>query len=83
MFFNMSLPATQRQIGRKLIILVILFSSAITLITTALQLYREFELNVGTLRNSVHQLEASNFPSIKEALWALDFVQLKYYWEES
>ncbi len=66
-----------RSITGKLIVLVILFSSLITFITTAFQLYRDYDQSLEALHGSFDQMEKAHLPSIEEATWNLDLKQLK------
>jgi len=64
-------------IARKLILYVVLFSSVITLGSTALQLYLEFENDVETIDERLEEIETSHKRSISNSLWALDDVRLQ------
>ncbi len=65
-----------RRITRKLIIYVILFSSLITLVTTAAQLYREYGEGVNLINEHFKQMEKSYLPSVVSAVWVADNRQL-------
>jgi hypothetical protein len=67
----------ERRLSRKLIILVILFSSAVTFFTTGLQLYREYEQDIDSIQNEFQQIGVTSLPSIREAIWNVDTKQLK------
>jgi len=64
-------------IARKLILYVVLFSSVITLGSTALQLYLEFENDVEIIDERLEEIETSHKRSISNSLWALDDLRLQ------
>ncbi|MBT7769820.1 MAG: hypothetical protein HN705_07530 [Rhodospirillales bacterium] len=67
----------EKRLSRKLIILVILFSSAITFLTTGLQLYREYEHDLDSIQDEFRQIGVTSIPSITEAIWNVDTKQLE------
>ncbi len=64
------------RIARKLIILLIVFSSVITLVITAVQLYFEYEDEVSALNSHFTQVELSYLNSISENIWEEDSERL-------
>lgn len=58
-------------ITRRLIVLIVLFSSAITLVITALQLFDEYTRGVDSVRAQVRQIERLSLSSLTENLWNL------------
>ena len=72
----MAEKTVQRKLSRTLIIYVILFSSAITFVTTGYQLYHEYEQSLDAVQANFRQLEVSSLPGITEAVWAVDHRQL-------
>ncbi len=64
-------------IGLRLLVRVLLFSSAITLLLTLLQLYLDYRRDVGTIENRMSAIERSYLPSLGEGLWNLDARQLE------
>ncbi|HJZ15056.1 MAG TPA: PAS domain S-box protein, partial [Stellaceae bacterium] len=64
-------------IGPRLLASVLLFSSAITLLLTLLQLYLDYRRDVGTIENRMSAIERSYLPSLGEGLWNLDAQQLE------
>ncbi len=60
------------RIARKLIIVLILFSSVITLIITVLQLYFEYEDEIAAVNAHFVQVERSYLKSISENIWEED-----------
>ena len=63
-------------IGARLLVRVLLFSSAITLILTVLQLYLDYRRDVGVIKDRLAEIERSYVESIGESLWQLDERQL-------
>ena len=63
-------------IGLRLLAGVLLFSSAVTLALTALQLYLEYEREVGVIESRLDEIGRSYPDSLGESLWNLDQNQL-------
>jgi PAS domain S-box-containing protein len=72
-----SLNRLRSGIGLRLLASVLLFSSAITLLLTLLQLYLDYRRDVGTIERRMSEIEGSYLPSLGEGLWNLDARQLK------
>jgi signal transduction histidine kinase len=64
-------------IGLRLVAKVLLFSSAITLLLTLLQLYFDYRRDVGTIDRQISEIEGSYRRSLGEGLWNLDAPQLE------
>jgi signal transduction histidine kinase len=64
-------------IGLRLLVRVLLFSSAITLTLTLLQLYLDYRRDVGTIDRQISEVERSYRRSLGEGLWNLDARQLE------
>lgn len=64
-------------LARKLLILTVLFSLAVTLITTAGQLYREFKTDIRMVGERLEEIETSYSESLSASAWALDANRLK------
>ena len=64
-------------IGLRLLAGVLLFSSAVTLTLTALQLYLEYEREVGVIESRLDEIGRSYPDSLGESLWNLDQNQLE------
>ncbi|MDH5600160.1 MAG: PAS domain S-box protein [Gammaproteobacteria bacterium] len=60
------------KISRILVIYIVLFSSAITLILTAIQLNLDYKNGLTFLQQRINQIKLTNTDSIKQALWTLD-----------
>jgi PAS domain S-box-containing protein len=71
-----SLNRLRSGIGLRLLARVLLFSSAITLLLTSLQLYLDYRRDVGTIERRMSEIEGSYLRSLGEGLWNLDARQL-------
>ncbi|HLF23035.1 MAG TPA: hypothetical protein VI565_03860, partial [Burkholderiales bacterium] len=60
-------------LARRLILWVVLFSSAVTLLLTALQLYRDYRLDLRAIDEQFRQIERAHVPSLIENVWATDY----------
>ncbi len=72
-----SLNRLRSGIGLRLLAGVLLFSSAITLLLTGLQLYLDYRRDVGTIERRMSEIEGSYLRSLGEGLWNLDERQLE------
>lgn len=66
----------ERSIGVRLLVRVLLFSSAITLILTLFQLYMDYRHDVDVIEGRLAEIEQSYLDSIGDSLWKLDEQQL-------
>ncbi len=57
-------------IARRLIIYIILFSSFITLLITAIQLYRDYHTDLDLIHSELQEIERVHLQSLTSALWA-------------
>lgn len=64
-------------IGHRLLFQIILFSSLITLIATGVQLYTDYQRDLGTIKTRLDDIEGSYLGSISASLWNLDIQQLR------
>jgi len=64
-------------IGFRLLAAVLLFSSLVTLTLTALQLYLDYDHEVGVIETRLDEIGRSYLASLGESLWALDQNQLR------
>ncbi|RTE92031.1 ATP-binding protein [Bradyrhizobium sp. LVM 105] len=64
-------------IGPRLLVAVLLFSSAVTLMLTALQLYLDYDREVGLIETRLDEIGRSTTGSLGESLWNLDQNQLR------
>lgn len=63
---------TKSYIARRLIIAIILFSSSITLITTSLQIYSDYEQNLEQIDAYLYMIETSHLESLTKSVWHID-----------
>jgi PAS domain S-box-containing protein len=64
-------------IGPRLLAAVLLFSSVVTLTLTALELYLDYDREVGVIETRLEEIGRSTTASLGESLWSLDQNQLK------
>lgn len=75
-------PGTYKSIiARRIIIYIILFSSFITLITTAIQLTWDYKNDVALINNQLQQAEDVHLKSLTAKLWASDIKGLRTHLE--
>ncbi len=65
----MVLNKIKGRLAYKLVIYIVLFSSLITLILTAIQLYVDYQRDIENLNVQFMQIEKSFLPSLSSALW--------------
>ena len=68
---NLVIPK-KNKIARKLVIWIVLFSSFVTLIMTADQLYRDYSYDVSIVKSRMNQLKAVNLKTLAENVWVMD-----------
>ncbi len=61
-----------RRIARRLILAMVLFSSLITLVVTAIQLYRDYNRDLLLIDSQLNQIRDVHLRSIAGSLWLLD-----------
>jgi PAS domain S-box-containing protein len=64
-------------LGRRLILAVVLSSSLITIVITAIQLFHDYRQDVGTIKSNFDIIRTSYLESLTEGLWVLDVAQIK------
>jgi hypothetical protein len=64
-------------IAARLLLFVVLFSSIVTLILTAVQLYLDYRYDVSTIEQRLGEIEKGYRNSLAEGLWQLDRKQLQ------
>lgn len=64
-------------LGEKLLAYILLFSSAITTITSLVILYSDYRTEFGKKEASLAQIELSYVPSLAQSLWNLDIPQIR------
>ena len=64
-------------IALRLLVFVLLFSSAVTLVLTAFQLYLDYRFDVGVIEQRLADVEKGYLRSLAEGLWQVDQKQLE------
>src|SRR5262245_49389261 len=67
----------RRGIGPRLLVRILLFSAAITLILTSFQLYVDYRYAVGAIESRMSEIEGSYLQSLSEGLWNQDSRQIE------
>jgi signal transduction histidine kinase len=73
----MSLAGWHSGVGRRLLVRMLLFSSAITLLLTVLQLFVSYRRDVDTIERQIAEIASSYGRSLGQGLWNLDATQLE------
>ncbi|WP_111641107.1 sensor histidine kinase [Marinimicrobium alkaliphilum] len=68
---------SRRGIGRRLLLLIILFSSCVTLLSTGVQLYVDYQRDLSAINTRLDEVESGYLGSISASLWNLDIRQLQ------
>jgi diguanylate cyclase (GGDEF)-like protein len=72
-----TLTAPFRGIGRRLLAAILLFSSVVTLSLTGLQLYLDYQRDVGTIDGRVREISNGYRDSLARSLWNVDAEQIR------
>ena len=67
----------RRGIARRLIVSVVLFSAVITLITSAIQLYRDYQHDMSLIDASMEQIHDANLKTLNNSLWVADIDEMQ------
>src|SRR5689334_15330033 len=65
------------RIGARLVLAIVMFSSVVTLVLTALDLYLEYRGSLQTLERRLDEIERSYAGGLGEGLWNLETRQLQ------
>lgn len=65
------------KIARQLVLYILICSSLVTLVLTALQLMRDYRLEVSSINQRIEQVGIADLPSLSEAFWVLDIEALR------
>lgn len=68
---------SRRGIATKLLLSILTFSSVVTLVATAIQLYTDFKRDVNVLEKRLDEVETSYLKSIQASFWNMDTKQLQ------
>jgi hypothetical protein len=77
---DLSHPSIERlrgSVALRLLGYVLLFSSAVTLVLTLIQLYFEYRQDLGTIETRLSEIERGYSGSLGESLWHMDGEQLR------
>ena len=72
-----SLARHRLGVAPRLLMLILLFSSAVTLVSTGLQLYFDYRRDVHAIESRLDEIEQSYLTSLAGSLWNLDIGQLR------
>jgi len=75
--FGLTREKLRSPLARRLIVAMVLVSSAITLCLTALQLYGEYRSSLGDIQAVFRQIEEVHLKSLSQSLWATGEVDLR------
>lgn len=63
-------------ISQRLIVLIVLFSSCITLVASGIQIYRDYDNDIRYIDEQFGQVEQSFIDSVRRSVWLLDEAQI-------
>jgi signal transduction histidine kinase len=66
-----------RSIGRQLLVAILLFSSVVTLVLTAVQLYLDYERDLSAIDARVREITGAYHDSLARSLWNVDAEQIR------
>ncbi|MGE5515646.1 MAG: sensor histidine kinase [Bacteroidota bacterium] len=67
----------RRSIGFRLLIYILLFSSAVTLVSTAVQLMLDYRRDIAAIQTRLDEVQSSSLDSVAGSLWHMDADQLR------
>jgi diguanylate cyclase (GGDEF)-like protein len=68
---------SRQGIGLRLLALIVMFSSLVTLVATLSQLYLDYRQQVGAIQSRMDEIERSYAPSLAAGLWNVDHDQIR------
>ena len=68
---------TKGRIAKRLILAMVLFSSLITAVTTAFQLFYDYRRGVSNIERSFFLVESSYLDGLTNSMWSFDDAQIK------
>ncbi len=71
------LPGRNQRLSARLLLYVVLISSAFTLVVTAFQLYLDFQRDIRTVHESVDFIQESYLPALAQSAYDLDDRQMR------
>ncbi len=69
---NQNPTIKKRRLARRLIVAIVLFSSIITLITTAIQLFMDYKHDLSTIRKSIQTIRSTHLDTLSHSVWVYD-----------
>ncbi|MDO6748388.1 sensor histidine kinase [Gilvimarinus sp. 1_MG-2023] len=75
-FKQISKAVSHTGIGRRLLLHIILFSSVVTLLATAVQLFTDYQRDISLIEGRLGDIQSSHLSAISASLWNLDTKQL-------
>lgn len=72
MTYRIPFKHLKSKISRMLVVYIVLFSSIVTLILTAIQLRMDYTAGINVIHQRIKQIELTNLDSITQALWTMD-----------
>ncbi|WP_051957745.1 hybrid sensor histidine kinase/response regulator [Desulfobacter vibrioformis] len=70
--YNKNIVRFKHSVGRRFIVFILLFSSAVTFLGTLLQLYVEYSSDIKSIQKTFKQIESSYLQSLSTSLWVID-----------
>jgi len=67
----------ERRLAYRLLFNIIIFSSLITMIITAFQLYLEYKRDISLIEQQIKQIQHTNLKSLSKSLWYLHYDQIQ------
>ena len=67
----------KESLGKKLLVLILLSSSVVTLVTTSFQLYIDYRKDLGKLKESIKLIEKAHINTLTTSVWTFDKKQIK------
>lgn len=71
----------RRGVALRLLVYILLFSTAVTLVSTAAQLYVDYRRDVQSIETRLAEIRASSLGSLAGSLWHMDAEQLRLHLE--
>jgi diguanylate cyclase (GGDEF)-like protein/PAS domain S-box-containing protein len=69
-------PIWRSPLARRLLVYIVLFSSAITFALTAFQLYRDYRLDLGAIESDLTEIQEVHLKTLTGSLWATNTREL-------
>lgn len=63
----------KNKIARRLVVYILLFSSVVTLVLTAIQLYRDYKYELSLIDARFHEIQTANKQILEEHVWLLNY----------